>query len=92
MIENIQWKELRRFIAAFVLAFMLAGFNLVPTLLLTKNTQYSPTSSEPLRHFPTLRQLVRSTWGYGFSTPDNNDEDDMSFRLGYSQLILFALA
>lgn len=40
-------------------------------------------------HFPTLAQLIRSPWGYHYSSPGVK-HDQMSFMLGYVQwLILF---
>lgn len=38
-------------------------------------------------HFPTLRQLVRSPWGYHYSSPGVK-LDQMSFMLGYVQWLV----
>jgi hypothetical protein len=82
--------ELKRHGIAFVLAFAIASFNLLPTLALTKYTYYTPADSGPLTQFPTLSQLFYSPWGYGISIP--GPHDTMSFELGAVQwvIILFA--
>ena len=77
---------LKKFFLPYLLALMIAAFNILPTLALTKYTYYSPANSNTLRNFPTLRQLVYSPWGYGFSTEDNQDQ--MSFQVGIIQWLL----
>jgi GT2 family glycosyltransferase len=37
-------------------------------------------------HFPTLRQLIYSSWGHGYSYPGQSDE--MSFQIGLPHLFL----
>lgn len=43
-----------------------------------------------LDHFPTLKQLIRSPWGYGYSGRGLND--GMSFMLGYAQWVVLIIA
>lgn len=81
---------LKRHAVAFVLAFAIASFNLIPTLALTKYTYYSPADSGPLTQFPTLSQLFYSPWGYGISIP--GPADTMSFELGVVQWIIILSA
>jgi hypothetical protein len=77
---------LKKFFIPYALAFMIASFNLLPTLALTKYTYYKTADSNTLDQFPTFNQLLYSNWGYGFST--NNDLDEMSFQIGVIQWIL----
>jgi hypothetical protein len=84
-------KRLKLFFGSFGIALLIASFNLLPTLALTKYTYYSPELSDTLLMFPTLTQLFHSNWGYGVSLPGTND--GMSFELGLVQLgaLLFSL-
>lgn len=43
------------------------------------------------QHFPTLKQLVYSPWGYGFSHP-GIEQDAMSFQVGIGQWLAVFLA
>lgn len=80
---------LKKFFLPYLLALMIAAFNILPTLALTKYTYYNPANSNTLRNFPTFRQLAYSPWGYGFSTED--DQDQMSFQIGIMQWVLAGL-
>jgi hypothetical protein len=42
-------------------------------------------------HFPTLSQLIKSTWGYYYSSPGVVN-DGMSFMLGYAQWLVLGCA
>lgn len=83
------WQILKRFFIPYLLAFMIAAFNLLPTLALTKYTYYKTSDSDTLHQFPTFRQLAYSKWGFGFSTDD--DRDQMSFQIGVMQWSLLGL-
>lgn len=74
-----------KYLTAFIFSILLSSFNLVPTLLLTGFTHYSPALSNPTEHFPTFFQLISSKWGWGASMPGNGDY--MSFSLGLIQII-----
>lgn len=74
---------------AYVTALMIAAFNLLPALTLTKYTFYSPALSDTLLMFPTLSQLIYSPWGYGVSLPGAND--GMSFAIGSMAWIVLLL-
>lgn len=78
-------KRLQLFWSSFGVALLIAMFNLLPTLALTKYTYYSPLLSGALTMFPTLIQLFHSVWGYGVSLP--GPVDGMSFELGIVQWI-----
>lgn len=83
VIHDIKEKKInlvKFFGLSFLFALAIASFNLVPTLALTKYTQYSPESSGTLSQFPTFTQLIYSPWGYGHST--DSPIDQMSFQIG----------
>ncbi|OQA83507.1 MAG: membrane protein [Microgenomates group bacterium ADurb.Bin238] len=42
------------------------------------------------QHWPTLRQVIYSRWGYGYS--ESGDDDGMSFMLGITQWVVFGLS
>ncbi|MFH2085501.1 MAG: hypothetical protein ABII21_01805 [bacterium] len=72
--------KLNLFASSFGIALMIAAFNILPTLALTKFTYYSPALSDTFLMFPSLSQLIHFPWGYGVSLPGPND--GMSFELG----------
>jgi len=74
------------FFLMFFLAFGIASFNILPALFETRYTEYSPSNSDPLKHFPTIKQLIYHPWGFGFSTIDAND--GMSFQIGIGQWVV----
>lgn len=88
--QQKQMKDLVSFFGCFVLAFGLSAFNILPSLLETRFTHYAPSNSEPLRHFPTFLQLIRSPWGYGYS--ETNQHDWLSFQLGAAQWLVLGMS
>ncbi|MBU3935742.1 hypothetical protein KJ909_03655 [Patescibacteria group bacterium] len=81
--QKLTFNQFLPVIASFVLAAGLTLFFWAPALLEKKYTnidQLSQMSREYLDHFPTLKQLVYSPWGFGYSYlgPD----DQMSLQLG----------
>lgn len=88
-IRERSWSNIKLFFIMFLLGFSIAAYNLIPSLLDTKYTQYTPLDSAPLQHFPTFHQLVYSQWGYGFSTPD--DHDHLSYQAGITHWITLVL-
>lgn len=74
------------FFVPYLIAVLVASFNLIPTLALTKYTYYKTENSNTIKHFPSFAQLVYSKWGYGFSSEDQRDE--MSFQVGIVQWLL----
>lgn len=81
--KSLMAARLKMFFISFGIALLLASFNLLPTLALTKLTYYSPELSDTLLMFPSFQQLIHSKWGYGVSLPGTND--GMSFEIGYVQ-------
>ena len=88
--ETKRWKDIYKYALLYLLAFAIAAYNVIPTLVLTKFTHYSPADSGTLLQFPTLRQLIHSPWGYGISTFDEND--GMSFSVGYAQWLALIMS
>ena len=60
----------------------LSAFFWGPVFLEKEQTQLSRANY--WQHFPTLKQLIRSPWGYFYSAPGVGN-DGMSFSLGYAQ-------
>jgi hypothetical protein len=89
-IKEKSFAALMRFFLIFIVAFGIAGYNLIPSIFDTSFTQYTPQSSAPLEHFPALHQLIYSHWGYGFSTP-NDDKDNLSYQVGITHWLTIVL-
>lgn len=71
--------------------FGLSSFFLGPALLEQGNVKLGMVQTVNFRdHFPTLRQLVRSPWGYFYSQP-GSENDGMSFMLGYAQWLVLGV-
>ncbi len=88
--QEKQVKSIFPFVGSFVLVLGIAAFNIIPSLLETAYTHFSPSSSDPLHHFPTFMQLLRSPWGYGYS--ETNDHDWLSFQLGVAQWVVLVIS
>jgi hypothetical protein len=77
---------------ALGLGLGLASFFLLPTLIEKKLIRYDAILPGFYKtHFPTLKQLIHSHWGYGFSHP-GTEHDDMSFQIGLAHLLAVGLA
>lgn len=85
------FEHIKKLFLAFILAFAISSYNIIPTLTLTRFTHYAPSESSPLEHFPSLQQLTIVTWGYAGSTP-NNEHELLSFHIGYAHLITLCVA
>ncbi|MEK7154921.1 MAG: hypothetical protein AAB697_02235 [Patescibacteria group bacterium] len=75
---------------AQILGLGLAAFFWLPAILLLPLTKFSQTVQFiPFEHLATLKQVIYSPWGFGFSKP--GPIDGMSFQLGIvNWLVLFA--
>jgi len=86
--------ELKRKITialAFISSFGLGSFFIFPALLEKKYTKIGIDAFLDFRqHFPTLNQLIRSPWGYFYSSPGTIN-DGMSFQLGYAHWLVLAI-
>lgn len=72
-----------------VLALFLSAFYWLPVLL-EKRDLASVSPFNFYDHFPFIKQLIYSPWGYGGSVP--GPADHMSFRLGWANLLFVAIA
>ena len=75
---------LKRAVLLFLLGFSLSAYYILPAFFEKKYTKFSQIF--PLLfadHFVTLKQLVYSRWGYGFSFP-GIENDGMAFQIGIS--------
>ncbi len=69
------------FLKHTLLALGLTAFFWLPSVVLISYTKFdSLVQFPPASHMPTLRQLIYSPWGFGFSHPGPADE--MSFQVG----------
>lgn len=83
-------KYFLRGIAGFVLGLGLASFFIWPALLETKYVFLSQGVVVNFQdHFPTLKQLIYSPWGYFYSVA--GDADGMSFQVGVAAWAVLVL-
>ncbi|MBI4067753.1 hypothetical protein HY407_05200, partial [Candidatus Gottesmanbacteria bacterium] len=85
--SSSKFKDLKRFSLALLLSLGLSSFFILPALTEISYVKLGHievhNSSE---HFPTIRQLIYSPWGYGFS--DSGINDQLSFQVGIAQWIV----
>jgi len=86
-----QKNKLHAYALLFLLGFSISCFFWLPALY---DRQYTVLDqvvvAQPTEHFPSLKQLLVPSWGYGSSIPGDNDE--ISFQLGIVHLLgIFAL-
>lgn len=87
------WKLLGDELAGVTLGLALSAFVWFPSLALNGSIQVQTIIggySEYTNHFVYLHQLFSTFWGYGLSVA--GDQDGLSFSLGWSHLLLAALA
>jgi len=85
-------KELWSVIKVFILAFLSTIFYSLPSFLekdLTKMNEIVTGYFDYHLHFLYIRQFLQNNWGYGGSSWGAND--DISFFLGYGQLLALVL-
>lgn len=85
-------KKFAKIISAYLLSVGLASFYMIPALVEKSQTQIDSILSGYFHyshHFLYIRQFFKENWLYGGSQWGPND--DMSFFLGYGQLLLFLL-
>jgi len=84
-------KPRRDLVSGFFLGLGLASFFLLPALTETKYVFLSRGAVVDFRdHFPSLKQLIYSPWGYFYSNRGEND--GMSFQVGIAQLVVVVLS
>jgi hypothetical protein len=87
------WQVLVKQVLGYVLAVGLGAFIWVPALAARQYSMMNRAVEGTGRysnHFVYLHQLFYSPWGYGVSVP--GPDDGMSFALGWSHLVLIAVA
>jgi len=97
------WQSKRRkslffsYLKLFLLSLGLSAYYWLPAIVEKRQTMFTNILGNfYLQHFPTLKQLIYSPWGYGFSFP-GSELDEMSFQVGIAQwlavfLTIFVLA
>lgn len=90
VIINKQSKYLKTIFVSFIIAFLLASYNLIPTIFLTKFTAFSPSDSKTFDHFLNVDQLKSNYWGFGYSVKGFNDE--MPFQIGIITKLILGLS
>ena len=75
---------------SFISAFGFGAFFIGPALLEQKYTQIGQNFLQWREHFPTLGQLIKSKWGYFYSSLGTAN-DGMSFMLGYAHWVVLGL-
>jgi len=86
---KVNKKKIYLTIFSFVSIFGLGAFFLIPAFLEQKFTQIATPVFLYKDHFPILKQLISSPWGYGDSA-SNVSLDAMSFRLGIAHWFTLA--
>lgn len=76
-------------ILVYILAFLISIYFWLPAIVESALMKYD-TVFNFADHFPTIRQLFTSYWGYGASVPGPND--GISFFLGSVNIILLLMA
>jgi len=76
---------------SFISSFGLAAFFIGPALLEKKYTRIGENFLFWKEHFPTLGQLIKSPWGYFYSSLGTQN-DGMSFMLGYAHWVVLGIA
>ncbi|QQG42191.1 MAG: glycosyltransferase family 39 protein [Candidatus Woesebacteria bacterium] len=75
---------------SFLSSFGLGSFFIGPALMEQKFTQIGLNFIQWREHFPTLGQLLKSNWGYFYSSLGTAN-DGMSFMLGYAQWLIIGI-
>ena len=83
-----QIKSLAKILLGFVLGFLISSFWSVPAFL-EKSYLQNNTPFNYVDHFPFVRQLIYSKWGYGSSVWGPGDE--LSFQIGVVNILLVFL-
>ncbi len=78
-------------IFTFIGSFGMSAFFIGPALMEKQFTRIGENFLFWKEHFPTLGQLIRSPWGYFYSSLGTHN-DGMSFMLGYAHWLVLGLA
>ena len=90
--QIVKTKKIDKYlIITLILAVTTSSFFLGPALLEKKFIKLGTNiAADYQQHFPTLKQLFISPWGWGYSNTGSND--GMSFKFGYIQWIVLFLS
>lgn len=76
---------------SFIWSLALTAYYWIPATFEKQYTQFSASLGDYYKdHFVTLKQLIYSRWGYGFSMAGVED-DAMSFQVGVAQWLIIGL-
>lgn len=82
----------RHTLLAILLGLGLSSWFWIPASFEKNLIRYDASLPEFYKtHFPALKQLIRSPWGYGFSHP-GTELDAMSFQVGLAHLLVVGLS
>jgi hypothetical protein len=91
-IFNKSPKYLLLSLLSLIWGFAIAAVTYLPALFERNYTRLDQIINIAfVNHFVTLKQLVRSPWGYGFDLPGTIN-DQMSFQIGLIHLLVLALS
>lgn len=90
-IHRLNFKKIFWIAFSYLSAFGMGSFFIGPAFLEQKFTKIGQSFLEWRDHFPTLWQLIRSKWGYFYSS-SGTVNDGMSFMLGYAQWLILGIA
>lgn len=81
-------RQLKSFFLSLILSLGLASYFLLPVITELPYTHLGNQIAVNFRdHFPSLKQLIYSPWGYGYSV--NGPLDGESFQIGFAQILIF---
>jgi hypothetical protein len=90
-LKPLELKKVGLVLFSFVSIFGLGAFFTGPALIEKRYVNIGKLKTVDFRqHFPTLWQLIRSKWGYFYSSPGVKN-DGMSFELGYAHWLVLGL-
>ncbi len=88
---KVSLKKVGWLMFSFIGSFGMSAFFIGPAILEKKFTRIGENFLFWKEHFPTLGQLIKSPWGYFYSSLGTAN-DGMSFMLGYAQWVVLVIA
>lgn len=77
---------------AAIWGLAIAAFTYLPSIFERNYVRFDEVFREAyVNHFVTLKQLIRSPWGYGFDLPGTIN-DELSFQIGLAQISVFLIS
>lgn len=89
-LHKFNFSKIAWIVFSFLSSFGLGSFFIGPALMEQKFTQIGLNFIQWREHFPTLGQLLKSNWGYFYSSLGTLN-DGMSFMLGYAQWLIIGI-